>query len=114
MLQFFATSGTPGPGEGELYRIIDLHGCRFPIYYGYYEELDRKNPAVEPMPVYPDFIAQPRFTPEGYPFVTKMQDTCRYYNGKTQVDRGCADCSYYHHGEDLLGVCKCERQRAVK
>lgn len=104
----------PGPGEGELYRIIDLHGCQFPIYYGYYDERDRSNPTVDPMPVYPDFIAQPGYTPEGYRFVTKMQDACPYYIGNPAKEKECAECSHYCHGEDLLGICKCEMQRETK
>lgn len=113
MLQFFTESRVPEHGEGELYKVIDLYGSRFPIYYGYYEELDRNNPTVEPMPVYPDFVAKPRFTSEGYRFVTKMQDTCRHYIGDDTEDKGCADCSHYCHGADLLGICKCEQQRAA-
>lgn len=113
MLQFFRKPGVPGPEEGALYKVIDLHGCRFPIYYGYYDELDRNNPTVDPMPVYPDFAAQPRFTAEGYRFVTKMQDACKHYVGEISQDNGCADCRYYHHGDDLLGICKCELHRAA-
>lgn len=113
MLQFFAGPNIPSHGEGELYKVIDLHGCQFLIYYGYYDELDRSNPTVDPIPVYPDFIAQPRFTAEGYRFVTKMQDACRHYIGAAAADKDCADCSHYCHGEDLLGICKCERQRAA-
>lgn len=97
---------TDVPEEGTLYRIIDLHGCSFPIYYGYYDELDRKNPTVDPMPVYPDFVANPHFSADGYRFVTKMQDACSHYRGEATAEKECADCVYYCHGEDLLGMCK--------
>lgn len=110
MLQRFAS--TKIPEEGTLYRVIDLHGCQFPIYYGYYDELDRNNPTVDPMPVYPDFIKSPRFTSEGYRFVTKMQDACNYYIGSLVKEKECAECSHYCHGEDLVGICKCQRMRA--
>ena len=109
MFQFFTKQDVPE--EGALYRVIRLYGCQFPVYYGYYDELDRKNPQVDPMPVYPDFIAQPQFTPEGYRFVTKMQDACQHYIGKLGHEKECADCSHYCHGEDLLGICKCQQRR---
>lgn len=112
----FRILGNPGmlnPAEGELYRVIELHGCQFPVYYGYYDDQDRENPTVDPMPVYPDFIAQPRFTADGYRFVTKMQDACKHFAGDPAEDAGCADCGYYCHGEDLLGICKCRQQRAA-
>lgn len=96
---------TPIPKEGDLYKEISLFGQQFRIFYGYYEECDRKNPAVDPMPIYPDFIGRPVFTPEGLPFVTKMQDACGEYRGKDTGCPECADCLYYQHGEALIGLC---------
>ena len=113
MLRHLSENNTSSPKEGSLYRVIDLHGCRFSIYYGYYDELDRNNPTVEPMPLYPDFIKSPRFTKEGYPFVTKMQDACPHYLGRIKAENECADCSYYCHGQDLIGICKCEAYRGA-
>lgn len=113
MLRSFLKSNPSIPEEGELYREIHLYENKFPIYYGYYDELDRKNPTVDPMPVYPDFIVNPRFTPEGYRFVTKMQDACPYFMGDAKGERECAECGHYCHGEDLLGICKCEKQRKL-
>ncbi len=101
-----ATSGA-AHSEGELYKILNIDGCIFEIKYGYYEECDRKNPVVEPMPIYPDFIKNPVYTSDGSPFVTKMQDVCRYYNGKDIVDKECAECEYYRHGDELIGICTC-------
>lgn len=98
--------------EGALFKVIHIHGKSFPIYYGYYEDCDRDNPAVEPMPIYPDFIAEPQYTEEGYLFVTKMQDACQYYRGVDANEKDCAECEYYKHGDELLGVCVCVKNRA--
>lgn len=97
--------------EGELFKIIHAHGKLFPIYYGYYEECDRVNPAVEPMPIYPDFITEPQYTQEGFPFVTKMQTACAHYRGRSAKEQDCADCEYYKHGDELLGICICMKNR---
>ena len=99
------------PKEGDLYKVIQLHGHTFPLYYGYYEMCDRDNPAVDPMPIYPDFIAEPRYTDEGFAFTTKMQDSCKHYVGKTGKFSECAECHYYLHGEELLGICTCPRNK---
>lgn len=99
------------PEEGTLYKILNIHGHSFPLYYGYYEEYERQNPAVDPMPIYPDFQKEPRYTKEGFPFVTKMQDTCRYYQGKDIKFRDCADCDHYQHGDELLGICICPKNK---
>ena len=91
--------------EGELYKVITAHGRTFELYYGYYEECDRQNDAVDPMPIYPDFLSYPIYTDRGFPFVTKMQDSCEDYVGRTTHESECADCEYYSHCEELLGVC---------
>ena len=39
--------------------------------------------------------------------MTKMQDACQYYKGKEVVDKGCAECEYYRHGAELIGICGC-------
>lgn len=99
------------PQEGELFKILRLWNCCFPLYYGYYEECDRKNPGVEPMPIYPDFIQNPQYTEDGFPFVTKMQDICSFYLGKAGPCKECADCHYYFHGDELMGICTCLQNR---
>ena len=71
--------------EGDLYRVLEIGGARFEIRYGYYEELDRVGKYNDPIPIYPNFLENPQYNNEGYPFVTEMQDTCVYYDGsKTQ------------------------------
>ena len=97
--------------EGELFKVIQLWEQSFPIYYGYYEQCDRENPAVDPMPIYPDFLKAPRYTQDGAPFVTQMQDICPHYCGKQSPSRECGDCRYYLQGEELLGICTCIRNR---
>ena len=99
------------PREGALYKVIELHGCQFSLHYGYYEEQERENPASELMPIYPDFLRHPRYTADGYPFVTKMQDPCAYYKGKASDDRDCGECQYYLQGDELLGICVCPKNK---
>ena len=93
--------------EGELYKTVELYGKRFSLYYGYYEECDRKNPLCEPIPIYPDFLKSPAYTDSGEPFVTAMQDICNGYSGKRQsTDTTCADCEYFKKGEEWFGICQ--------
>ena len=96
--------------EGELYRVINVQGTEFAIYYGYYEEIDRTNPQAEPMPIYPDFLKNPQKTNDGFEFVTKMQDACSSYIGEAHACPECADCKYFKEGSDLIGVCTCRKK----
>ncbi len=95
----------PQAQPGDLYKEIEIFGKTFHIYYGYYDECEQDNPLVDPMPIYPDFLKDPQHTEEGYAFVTKMQDACKHYDGKPSEYKECAECAYYHHGEELLGIC---------
>lgn len=98
------------PQEGDLYKVIALHGKHFEIRYGYYEEIDRCN---APMAIYPDFLQNPTYTPDGAPFVTHMQTPCAHYKRKgTDDDRDCSTCIHMEQGEELIAVCRCkENQR---
>lgn len=98
------------PQEGDLYARIEHAGHTFDLYYGYYEECDRQNPMVRPVPLYPDFLAHPQYDSDGYPFATEMQDACLYYVGNLRDD-GCYACEHYHHLIDFIGVCTCEVRR---
>lgn len=100
-----------GFAEGELYKILNVCGHAFPLYYGYYDDCDRVNPQAEPMPIYPDFLAVPHYTEQGIPFVTKMQDACEHYVGQSNGCEECAECVWYRHGEELLGFCACPSNR---
>ena len=100
--------------EGDLYKILHVQGQMFPLYYGYYEDCERNNPCAEPMPIYPDFVKTPCYSAAGDPFVTKMQDACRHYNGVNCEYQECGECTWYQQGEELLGVCICPENRQEK
>ena len=92
--------------EGELYKTVELHGKRFTLYYGYYEACDRENPLCEPIPIYPDLLREPQYTPEGHRIVTMMQDGCEHYSGRRAGDESCGDCERFARCEDLFGICE--------
>ncbi len=96
--------------EGELYKIINTHGEAFEIRYGYYEEYERSSPYGEPLPIYPDFKANPKYTKDGKPFTTQMQSICGH--GSSKFKEGfCVDCKFFEKGEDLIGVCLNQRNK---
>ncbi len=101
----------PKHKEGDLYKVLTAHGVTFELYYGYYDEIDRQNPNVEPMEMYPNFIENPEYTAEGIPFVVAMQKPCRHFKGDPEEDNTCYQCSYYEKCEELLGVCRCNSRR---
>lgn len=113
LTQFFSCHSPPSPGpqEGDIYKSLHIYGQRFELAYGYYEACERDNPLVEPMPIYPDFLRDPRYTKEGFPFVTKMQDVCPHFAGERSCFSECADCRFYSHGEDLIGICICPQNQ---
>ncbi|MBQ9783885.1 MAG: hypothetical protein IJW29_00085 [Clostridia bacterium] len=94
--------------EGDLYRRVTLYGQTFELYYGYYEEFERGH--SEPIPIYPDFLAHPLYTTEGYPFATQMQDMCEKgaFRERSLQDACCGNCAYFRAGEDLFGICTCK------
>ena len=94
--------------DGDLYKIISLFGKKFEIRYGYYEEYERGR--GEPIPIYPDFTRSPEYTDEGYPFVTQMQELCEHGESKLS-DAYCVDCKYYRHGDEMIGICGCEKNK---
>lgn len=102
----------PAQKEGDLYKIVKVRGKEFPIYYGFYEAYERDNPYMEPIPIYPDFLKEPQYTDDGFAYVTKMQDACKHYDGKLERERDCAECKYFFHGEELLGVCTCIKNKS--
>ena len=98
---------TSPPKEGELFKTILLEGELFEIRYGFYEERDRHSRYAEPMPLYPDFIKCPRYTREGIPFVTAIQEICKHFSGEKDPNSACGDCAAYRHGDELIGTCTC-------
>lgn len=90
--------------DGDFYKTVNVFGRVFDIYYGYYDEAEKKSKYSEPIPIYPDFIKEPVYSPDGYPFVTEMQDVCPHYKGKPGVD-SCYGCNSFCKGEELIGLC---------
>ena len=101
------------PKEGQLYKVLTVHGKEFPLYYGYYEEKDRYSKYNDPVEIYPNFIACPIYTDDGIPFATAMQDICKHFNGTKDEDSTCFHCSYYKKCEELLGICTCPKNKKL-
>lgn len=100
--------------EGDLYRIITIAGIAFEIRYGYYSDGERK--LWEPTPIFPDFLKQPQYTEDGYPFAIDAQDTCNHYEPKPKVsgENWCNDCIYFVKCAECIGLCKHEKRRRNK
>lgn len=97
------------PKEGDLYKTIELHGVTFEIRYGYYEDIDRLH---EPIEIYPDFIRNPVYTNDGFPFITLMQAPCEHYKRiNADPDRDCGNCKYMERGDELIALCRCPKNR---
>ena len=94
--------------EGRIYKTVTVEDVIFEIRYGYYEEFERAR--GEPVPIYPDFIKNPKYAKDGRPFVTAMQDICPHFVGE-EGSLGCHGCKYYEAGDDLVGLCNCEHNR---
>ena len=97
------------PREGDILDVVCVGGHHFTIRYGYYDEAERA--ISEPIPIYPCFIEEPVFTPEGRPLVTRMQDACEHYTTTGEGDGWCADCIYCLGNHQQIGVCQCEHRR---
>lgn len=96
--------------EGDFFKSVELDGKKFDLYYGYYEEKDKYSKYAEPIPIYPDFIRDPVYNDEGYPFATEMQDTCEHFQCDGEGE-SCYLCSHFCKGEELIGICKCEARK---
>lgn len=95
--------------DGDLYKVLTVFGEKFELYYGYYDERDRYGKYAEPLPIYPDFTREPRYTEDGYPFATEMQDVCIHYLGR-EGEEGCYACAHFERGEDMIGLCRCKER----
>lgn len=91
--------------EGDLYKRIVIDDITFEIRYGYYEEKDRYGKYNDPIPIYPNFVENPEYNNEGFPFVTAMQNVCSHFEGN-DTELGCHGCKYYNEASDLIGICK--------
>ena len=98
------------PREGDLYKEISFGGHNFRLTYGYYAEFEREGWFNEPMPIYPDLMKEPRYTEEGVPLATAIQDVCEEYKGAPDGD-SCSDCAYFRQQTDLFGFCYCLKRR---
>ena len=96
--------------EGDPYKCLTAFGKTFQLYYGYYDEIEREGRYSEPLPLYPDFVKEPQYSEEGHPFVTQMQDACAHYEGCPRSEE-CAACRHYLQGDELIGLCLCEKNR---
>lgn len=106
--QFLQATTEPKPNvpkEGDLFKIIQLHGKTFEIRYGFYEDCDRHNRYAEPIEIYPDFVKEPMYTEDGTPFATAIQTPCQWFQGERDDNSTCEECSFYQQGDELLGVC---------
>ncbi len=100
--------------EGELYKLVTVFGRTFELRYGYYEDYERESRYNEPIPIYPDFVKNPEYTADGYPFVTEMQPACRHYDSESDEDI-CFRCRHFIKGVELFGICKCrERVKGIE
>ena len=95
--------------DGDLYKVVTVGERQFELYYGYYEDYEKH--AGEPVPIYPDFRLTPVFTDDGMPFVTQMQEACEWSENRKMPDACCADCTYFRHEDELIGLCDCEKRR---
>lgn len=98
--------------EGTLYKITEVEGTRFELYYGYDSE-EEKRRGWEPTPIYPDFIGQPQYTASGLRFANAFQEVCSHYHKKPTEndDDWCDLCEHFERGDDYIGVCKCQRNK---
>ncbi len=99
--------------EGDIYKIIELDGRTFALKYGYYSEHEREK--GWPVPIMPDFITEPSFSSGGFPYATRIQDSCEHYRPKNQKgDFWCGDCEYYSNAKEDIGLCLCDKRKSDK
>lgn len=86
----------------KLYHLDDIV-FKVPIYYDedsgkYFEE-------------FPDFGETPAYTAEGYRCTTAMEDACSH--GRAEGYPDCGSCGYYERAKegDLIGICRCSKNR---
>ena len=92
--------------EGDLFKIINVSDHIFEIRYGYYDDAERYSRFNEPIPIYPDFISEPKYTSDGFYIVTQIQDKCEHYKSRQDLDI-CFKCKHFKEVEDLIGICTC-------
>ena len=84
--------------------MVSVYGKSFEIYYGYYAEFERNSIYNEPVPIYPDLKADPKYDNDGNRIVTEMQVACERYSGSPHED-SCGVCVHFKKGKKLFGIC---------
>ncbi len=100
--------------EGSLYKAITVENQTFHIYYGYYSDAERER--WDPVPIFPNFRENPRFTEMGNPYTRADQDICECYEPKPKVsgEDWCNDCIHFRKGEDVIGTCQCDKRTILR
>lgn len=98
------------PREGELHKTLTVAGHSFELRYGYYEE--REKAICSPVVIYPDLVAAPLLSPDGYPLVTQIQDPCPHFElAAGREENWCGDCTYFRGEHPEIGICRCELRK---
>lgn len=98
------------PKEGELYKAMTVAGHAFELRYGYYEDHERQ--VCPPVVVFPDLIAAPLYSEDGYPLVTQIQDPCEHYTiAEGGEEEWCGDCAFFHGEHREIGICRCAHRK---
>lgn len=66
------------------------------------------------MEVYPDFIENPVYTPEGRPIMLTLKDACAFGEKRDANEElvDCGSCRFYRQAPNtLIGVCGCEKKQ---
>ena len=95
--------------EGDVHEVAFVGGHSFMIRYGYYSEEDRYS--TDPIPIYPCFLTEPKYTQEGHPLITRIQDACHHYSPGAGGDGWCADCTHACQWDGQIGICRCESRK---
>jgi len=114
MLEIIKKDLTEDYVDGELCERYFVGGHQFDIYCGYLTEIDRKAGCA--VPIYPDFKANPRYDPEGYPLTTFSAPACEHHegriNGSADQKVTCASCVFFDRGdEEFIGICRHKQRR---
>lgn len=99
------------PREGDLHSIVTIGSHSFELRYGYCDEQDRAT--GEPYILYPDLLAEPLFTEDGYRIVAALQSVCEHYtfpDGQEKEDC-CYTCDFYPDQQAEIGICRCTEMR---